>query len=84
MPDKVNILVSALKMMGLRMFGGGDCLSRCIGAAEGLLDWLCLWSLAGGLVWHSVVLMMCVGVCHPLHPGCRCSELSLVLVVTSG
>ena len=42
------------------------------------------WSLLGGLVWLSVFLMMCVGVFHPLHPGCRCSELSLVLVVHFG
>ena len=50
MPGKVYTLVSVLKMMGLRMFGGGVFSSGCIGAAEGLLDWLCLWSLAGGSV----------------------------------
>ena len=28
-------------------------------------------------------LMLCVGVCHPLHPGCRCSELLIVWWFTS-
>ena len=41
MPNKIYILVPVLKMNGFEEDGGGDFYSRCIGAAEGQLVWLC-------------------------------------------
>ena len=59
-------MVPVLKMMmGFEEDGGGDFCSRCIGAAEGLLDWLCPLVAIGRLGVAFGVLMMCVGVCHP-------------------
>ena len=64
-------------MMGFEEDGGGDFCSRCIGAAESMLDWLCPLVAIGRLGVAFGFLMMCVGVLlghfgpvygHPLVP----------------
>ena len=82
MPAKINILVPVLKLMGLKktvavtsVAGASMLLSvYCTGCAIGRCR-----SARCGLGFF----ILCVGVCHPFHSGCRCSELSPVWWFTS-